>query len=329
MSDRKTSSASIACISSQARDSGTLRAISPDGGDLFGPLPAPASPFPSREKAPASMIQGTCGPTHFDSSASAGLGSSWANRLAARLAMVGSTESSLIWKASATLAGRSIFRLAPSTRRIEETESIGSRWPTPMIPNGGRALNAESCLTQKRPNGTKVQVPLESLMRVVCWPTPTVADVTGGRKTRSGSRNDEMLLNGLLANWSTPTISNGGSEPTGGTGRKLVTQMVQASLWATQTAHERTSMSRDVDHGQQLANQIAGRFGPIVSGSATPTEKRGASNPEFACWLMGWSEEFTSGVLQAIQSYLKSRPKSSARSKTNSTSATRRKLFLM
>lgn len=30
-------------------------------------------------------------------------------------------------------------------------------------------------------------------------PTPSVADVEGGRKTRSGARNDELLLNGLAA----------------------------------------------------------------------------------------------------------------------------------
>ena len=38
------------------------------------------------------------------------------------------------------------------------------------------------------------------------WPTPTVADVQGGRMTRSGARNNEPPLNGLMhgAAWMTP-----------------------------------------------------------------------------------------------------------------------------
>jgi len=40
------------------------------------------------------------------------------------------------------------------------------------------------------------------------WPTPTVADVTGGRKARGGARSSEPLLNGLLfkaSPWVTPS----------------------------------------------------------------------------------------------------------------------------
>jgi len=84
-------------------------------------------------------------------------------------------------------------------------------------------------------------------------PTPTVADVQGGRKARSGSRSNEPLLNGLCFEM----------EPTG----------------------------------------------PTPSGSNATTAKRGAPNPVFAFWLMGFPAEWISGALAAMQSYRKPRRK--------------------
>jgi hypothetical protein len=162
---------------------------------------------------------------------------------------------------------------------------LASQWPTPMAgtpaQNGNNyAGNNDSSRRlevilglRETPNSLKSQ-----------WPTPTVADVTGGRKTRSGSRSDEMLLNGLMAAWATPTLK-------GDYNRKGASEQ----------------------SGDGVATQMRGASGPILSGSDAPTEKRGAPNPEFACWLMGWTEELTSGALQAIQSYRKSRPRSSRR----------------
>jgi hypothetical protein len=36
------------------------------------------------------------------------------------------------------------------------------------------------------------------------WGTPSVADVTGGHRTRSGARSDELLLNGQAEAWPGP-----------------------------------------------------------------------------------------------------------------------------
>ena len=120
--------------------------------------------------------------------------------------------------------------------------------------------------------------------------TPTVADVTGGRKTRSGARNDEMLLNGLMANWATPAARDWRSDRS---------KLTSEELYGTK--------------GRPLARQITEASGWTPNGCSAPTEKRGAPNPKFACWLMGWTEELTSGALQAIQLYRKSRPRSSRR----------------
>lgn len=47
--------------------------------------------------------------------------------------------------------------------------------------------------------GAKDTTRLEDAVAVNLLPTPSVADTQGGRKTRSGDRSDELLLNGLAA----------------------------------------------------------------------------------------------------------------------------------
>jgi len=133
--------------SSPEPGSGQLQLGLPDGltTDPSGQDRAPVNPSLRREKGSVSTIQGTCGPTSFDLSEPVGPLSSWESRLRERLAMVGSTESALIWKVKATPAGRSISRLARWTPPISETESIGSpcaTWPTPMA--GTPAQNGNS-----------------------------------------------------------------------------------------------------------------------------------------------------------------------------------------
>ena len=259
-------------ISSLAQASGTSPQNSPDGGiDRCGRAARPASRSRSPAKAPERMIQGICGRTYFGSSASAGLGSLWANKLAERLARLGSTESALIWRESAMPVGPSIFRLAVSTRHTNGTGCTGSPWPTPTV---GDSRNMSDAM----------------------WPTPTVADIEGGRKTRSGSRGDEMLLNGLMANWITPSARDWKDSP---------------GMSTTGTNPDGSTRER-ID---MLPRQMA-HFGETPTGSNAPTEKPGAPNPVFACWLMGWPEELTSGALRAIQSFRSSRRRPSRRSST-------------
>ena len=354
------------------------------------------------------MIQGTYGRTYFDSSASAGLPSSWANRLAARLATLGSTESALIWKVKALPSGRLKPRLVPSTRHTNGCETGGAQWPTPMA--GTPAQNGNSYAgnndssrrfemilgLRETPNGPKSQWPTPTVADIeggrktrsgsrgdemllnglmtqwttptlhgdynrkgaskhsgdgvatqmfgAVWPTPTVADIEGGRKTRSGARGDEMLLNGLMTRWRTPDVyfpspketltKLSGRTPNdpqvglademnhfGANWATLSRQITNAgALWSTPRLgglHSSPSQS-GLNHGDTQAEMFSAS-GMMPNGSDAPTAKRGAPNPEFACWLMGWPDVLTSGALQAIQSFRKLRPKSSPRSKKLST----------
>jgi len=290
--------------------------------DLFGAPRFLASRSRSPAKTSEPMITGICGPTFFASSVPAGPLQSWESRLRARLAMLGSTECALTWKAKAMPSGRLKSRLVPSTRPIEDSGTSGSQWPTPT--NSQQNIHGAAPETRVRPNGKC----LADTIYTAQWPTPTVADIEGGRKTRSGERSDEMLLNGLMTSqWSTLRASDGekgGPNMSFGAGGTPLSSQMAQSTWCTPKARDwkdSTGMAMKAvnpdgserDRMDRLPSQMI-HSGPTPSGSGAPTEKCGAPNPVFACWLMGWPDELTSGALQAIASFRKSPRKSSARS---------------
>ena len=240
------------------------------------------------------MIQGICGRTYFASGVPDGPLWEWESRLRERLATVGSTESALIWREKASPAGQSISRLAVSTRHTNGTGNIGSQWRSPTAGDrrGGAYSDPEKAIARIN-SGHTVNLEDQVVANASHWctasardwkdspgmateagdrkridqlprqmsvnaekaysPTPTVADVQGGRKARSGARSGEPLLNGICY----------GMEPTG----------------------------------------------PTPNGSSATTGRRGAPNPVFAFWLMGFPAEWISGALEAMRSYRKPRRK--------------------
>lgn len=305
-------------IYSPAVASGPSPRVSPDGQtvDLFGPLPAPARAKASRESVSAPQTQGICGLTVFASSVPDGPLSSWENRLRQRLARIGSTESALIWRTKATPSGRLISRLAPSTLHTNGNASTGSRWTTVSArdwkDSTGMATEAADGRTRldqlprqmisysPTPRATDGEkggpnmsfgaggVPLPAVMHSFN-PTPTVADVQGGRKARSGSRSGEPLLNGLLTAYA-PTPTSLSFKDSHQPGNSRSSNMMRA--------HFETALS-----------------GPTTNGSSAPSmAKRGAPNPEFPFWLMGFPDEWISGALAAMRLYRSLRLKSSRRS---------------
>lgn len=67
--------------------------------------------------------------------------------------------------------------------------------------------------------------------------------------------------------------------------------------------------------GQSLAQHMKSDAemeptGPTPTGSSATTAKRGAPNPVFAFWLMGFPAEWISGALEAMRSFRKPRRKS-------------------
>ncbi len=298
---------------------------------LSGRRRAPASPSVRREKAAEQMIQGICGRTYFDSSAPPVLPgndllSLWENRLAARLATVGSTEFALIWRRKTTPAGHAIFRLAPSTRHTNGTGSIGAPWPTPSVAN---ATGGQS----SRSGDRKGEMLLSGLMREAeasTWSTPRASDGEKGGPNMAFSAGGQPLPAQMHQNeamWRSPNVvdSKGGTRK--GEGQvQLTHQIADTAVWATARA-EAGRANGSVKHicGKRGAGNIEDQMaataltGPTPNGSSATTAKRGAPNPVFAFWLMGFPEEWISGALAAMRSYRKPRSKSSPRSGKSST----------
>ena len=80
-----------------------------------GQAHAHVSPSALLENSKAKKTKGISGRSSSTSSEPEGPLSSWENKLRLRLERIGSTECNLTWKASATPAGRQLFRLVPST----------------------------------------------------------------------------------------------------------------------------------------------------------------------------------------------------------------------
>ena len=120
------------------------------------------------------------------------------------------------------------------------------------------------------------------------WSTPSVADVTGGRTSRSGDRKGELLLNSqakAVASWPTPALtdSNGARNRTSGRsnpdsrhhdGVTLNDAIILYSLPALETAPD----------------------GP------TSSPERRSLNPLFVEWLMGWPTGWTASECSATAS---------------------------
>jgi len=177
------------------------------------------------------------------------------------------------------------------------------------------------------------------------WPTATRQDgaSSGGRNEtaeRTGNTHPGTSLTDAINLWATPRLwttpqahdttkrGAGNRMNPGGGAACLATD---AEMWATPTSHERTHAPRAVDHGVQLANQVASlNLGPPAPASATdgpnsspptpgsprPFQPNGRSespsggtdssespkaklNPTFVEWMMnvprGWTDPTTWG----------------------------------
>lgn len=192
----------------------------------------------------------------------------WEANLKFRLSRLGSTECSLTWKASATPAGRPLSRLVPSTR------------PTAVTVSGSSA--AEAAL----------------------WITASARDWkdTPGMSTErpdGRSRIDQLPRQVTAALWATPTslapARAGNNEAGNSAGLVAIRAHAVAAMWPTPTASAEKSIRtpegarREVERGK---SPDLAAHGMALAGSSATTEKPGALNPAFVCWLMGFPPEW-------------------------------------
>ena len=123
--------------------------------------------------------------------------------------------------------------------------------------------------------------------------------------------------------WVTPSARDWKDSPGMATeredGRSRIDQLprqVAAALWPTPTsrdhmpAHSQQYIASKKAQGHGMSNlSDIGPLGMVPDGSSATTEKPGALNPEFVCWLMGFLTEWDACAPTVTRSSRKSQPK--------------------
>lgn len=279
-------------ISSQASPAGRSRRESPAGlkSANSGPARRRASPSPSPASNSARQMSGIYGPTTFASSQPAGPLSQWESRLQQRLARIGSTECSLTWKESATPAGRPLFRLVPSTGRTVEIVSGSS--PTEMalwITASARDWKDTPGMATDRPDGRSRIDQLPRQAAAAMWGTPTAQYANGSPENFLRRKRESVARTGRSMGISLTDLNMQVKAATGLWGAPTACASVSA---ASAQAQLKEAARLHPQGRWTLATQMVSTPGVVPPGSSDTTEKPGALNPAFPCWLMGFPPEW-------------------------------------
>ncbi len=292
--------------------------------DLFGQVAAPVSRSARREKEKAKQTSATCGRCGSALSVNPDRQLCMESKCQPLSVMVGGMTWPMIWKEKVTPRGRKLGQLVVLASPTSGTDY--GLWQTPQT----RDFRSGGASRFENPDRSK------NLNDMALWATPNTMDGMGDRspeamarqfsttrKGRSSPANLREQVNPSM--WPTPTSTNRNDDPAkrAERGKKYGfgvawTLPMFASMWPTPNAPddrdrgrwENPSIQRRVEMGKQINLSMIAQG---CNGLPAQTEKQGQLNPQFVCWLMGYSTAHLSSMLSAMQSFRKSRRNSSKR----------------
>ncbi len=261
------STGSASAISLPGLADGPSPSDMPDGAITIPSGPDRARVSRSRLPAGASVSEttGTSGQSSGALSPSDALQRSLESRL--RVLLTGSDLCEVIWKPWNTPWGQC---LSKPRARVRTTSGIASgSWPTPQARDHFPAHSQEYIASKKA-----LGHGMANLNDVAMWATPAARD---WRSDRSQKSSQEIY---------------------GAKGRPLPRQAIEASPWPTPTSLSGGSETSNPPGNSRNNNLIRAH----AIGQSAQTEKPGALNPEFVCWLMGFPAAWVSCGVSAMQS---------------------------
>lgn len=266
-------------------------------------------------------MTGTSGRTCTDLSGSPNLQLCLESRLKAKLDVNGSPEYSLTWKHWDLPSGRRISALRASGRRTGDNGCTG--WPSPnAIPEtrGGLQQNPDKAM-ERTVQGH--QLNLDDAVCLTGWVSPSSRDWkdTPGMATEAvnpdgshRSRTDQLPRqaalvphDATLTGWSSPRGNKRGFPDSHGS------QETPLAPWITPQSHDYIERGNTMADHHHAPHDLSNQAGLTSSPSPASTESRGALNPAFSRWLMGYPPGWDGCADTATQSCLRLRQLSSAR----------------